>query len=346
MKAAVVHEWGQEPAYTDFPDPQPTGGAEVATVEASALTNLTRAVISGKHYSSKEITLPAIAGVDGVARLANGKRVYSGSLAPYGMMAERTVVYPAGAVEVPEHVDSVTAAAIPNPGISAWLALSHGAAVQPGQHVLVLGATGVTGSLAVQLAKSVFGAGQVTVAGRNAERLDWLRTVGADDAITLGSDDLTEAITARHATRPFDAVLDYLWGSPRRTDAQRTGGQSSVGALPRHPVCPDRCDERGINQRERFHLAQHRHHLVRCRNRQRAARGAAARPHRGPAETLRHDQQRRPAATDTGPAAGRYRNHLGGKGAVRGAGGGHSPVTCRSPVSGFPVCHSMARWYS
>ncbi|MGC7198428.1 zinc-binding alcohol dehydrogenase family protein [Mycobacteroides abscessus subsp. massiliense] len=214
MKAAVVHEWGQEPAYTDFPDPQPTGGAEVATVEASALTNLTRAVISGKHYSSKEITLPAIAGVDGVARLANGKRVYSGSLAPYGMMAERTVVYPAGAVEVPEHVDSVTAAAIPNPGISAWLALSHGAAVQPGQHVLVLGATGVTGSLAVQLAKSVFGAGQVTVAGRNAERLDWLRTVGADDAITLGSDDLTEAITARHATRPFDAVLDYLWGSP------------------------------------------------------------------------------------------------------------------------------------
>lgn len=214
MKAAVVHEWGQEPAYTDFPDPQPTGGAEAATVEASALTNLTRAVISGKHYSSKEITLPAIAGVDGVARLANGKRVYSGSLAPYGMMAERTVVYPAGAVEVPEHVDSVTAAAIPNPGISAWLALSHGAAVQPGQHVLVLGATGVTGSLAVQLAKSVFGAGHVTVAGRNAERLDWLRTVGADDAIMLGSDDLTEAITARHATRPFDAVLDYLWGSP------------------------------------------------------------------------------------------------------------------------------------
>ncbi|MBV0917002.1 quinone oxidoreductase family protein [Mycobacteroides chelonae] len=214
MKAAVVHEWGQQPAYTDFPDPQPTDGTEVATVEASALTNLTRAVISGKHYSSKEISLPAIAGVDGVARLANGKRVYSGSLAPYGMMAERTVVYPAGAVEVPEHVDSVTAAAIPNPGISAWLALSHGAAVQPGQHVLVLGATGVTGSLAVQLAKSVFGAGHVTVAGRNAERLDWLRTVGADDVITLGSDDLTESITARHAAHPFDAVLDYLWGSP------------------------------------------------------------------------------------------------------------------------------------
>ncbi|MGL5442554.1 MAG: zinc-binding dehydrogenase, partial [[Mycobacterium] stephanolepidis] len=75
-------------------------------------------------------------------------------------------------------------------------------------------ATGVTGSLAVQLAKSVFDAGHVTVAGRNAERLDWLRTVGADDVVTLGSDDLAESITARHAARPFDAVLDYLWGSP------------------------------------------------------------------------------------------------------------------------------------
>ncbi|MUM16033.1 zinc-binding alcohol dehydrogenase family protein [Mycobacterium sp. CBMA271] len=214
MKAAVVHEWGQQPAYTDFPDPQAPEGAEVATVEASALTNLTRAVISGTHYSSKETRLPAIAGVDGVARLSDGRRVYAGAIAPYGMMAERTVVYPAGAIEVPEHVDSVTAAAIPNPGVSAWLALSHGAAVQPGQSVLVLGGTGVTGSLAVQLAKSVFGAGHVTVAGRNTERLAWLRTVGADDVIALGSDDLTESVTAQHAARPFDAVLDYLWGSP------------------------------------------------------------------------------------------------------------------------------------
>ncbi|MBA0048908.1 zinc-binding alcohol dehydrogenase family protein [Mycobacteroides sp. LB1] len=217
MKAAVVHEWGQQPAYTDFPDPQPPEdavGAEVATVEASALTNLTRAVISGKHYSSKETRLPAIAGVDGVARLADGRRVYTGAIAPYGLMAERTIVYPAGAVEVPENVDSVTAAAIPNPGLSAWLALSYAAAVQPGQHVLVLGGTGVTGSLAVQLAKSVFGAEHVTVAGRNAERLAWLRTVGADDVIALGSDDLTEHVIAQHTKRPFDAVLDYLWGSP------------------------------------------------------------------------------------------------------------------------------------
>jgi len=214
MKAAVVHEWGQQPRYLDFPEPQPRDGAVVAAVEASALTNLSRMVIMGKHYSSKEIQLPAIAGVDGVARLDDGTRVYTGSLAPYGLMAERTLVVPAGGVPVPEHVDSVTAAAVPNPGMSAWMSLDYAAQTKPGDHVLILGATGVTGSLAVQLAKFVFGAGRVVVAGRSPERLDWLRTVGADDVIALGTDDLAESVVAQHSARPFDAVIDYLWGTP------------------------------------------------------------------------------------------------------------------------------------
>ena len=213
MKAAVVDEWGRSPVYTDFPEPESRDGAVVATVEASALTNLTKGLVSGKHYASGELTLPVIPGVDGVARLEDGRRVYTGALAPYGMMAERTLISRHGTVDLPEHIDSVTAAAIPNPGMSAWMALEHGAAVRPGDHLLVLGATGVTGSMAVQLAKNVFGAGRVVVAGRDAARLDWLRTVGADDAITLGSD-LGERVTALHAERPFDAVLDYLWGQP------------------------------------------------------------------------------------------------------------------------------------
>ena len=67
MKAAVVEMWGQPPTYTDFPDPVATGSAVVADVEASALTNLTRGLVSGNHYASKEIQLPAVPGVDGVA---------------------------------------------------------------------------------------------------------------------------------------------------------------------------------------------------------------------------------------------------------------------------------------
>jgi NADPH:quinone reductase-like Zn-dependent oxidoreductase len=214
MKAAVVNAWGRAPVYTDHPEPQARDGAVVATVEASALTNLTRGLISGKHYASKEIQLPAIPGVDGVARLDDGRRVYAGALPPNGMMAERTLVDPHAVLELPDGVDAVTAAAIPNPGVSAWMSLEHAAAVRPGDHVLVLGATGVTGSMAVQLAKSTFGAGRVVVAGRDAARLAWLREAGADDAIALGSDDLGDRVAALHAERPFDAVLDYLWGKP------------------------------------------------------------------------------------------------------------------------------------
>jgi NADPH:quinone reductase-like Zn-dependent oxidoreductase len=214
MKAAVVDEWGRAPSYTDHAEPVVADGGVVATVEASALTNLTKGLASGKHYASRELTLPVIPGADGVARLEDGTRVYTGALKPYGMMAERTLVDPRGAVALPDDVDSVTAAAIPNPGVSAWMSLEHAAAIRPGDHVLVLGATGVTGSTAVQLAKSAFGAGRVVVAGRDTTRLEWLRTVGADDVIALGNEDLGARVARLHAERPFDAVLDYLWGEP------------------------------------------------------------------------------------------------------------------------------------
>ncbi|MFG1931385.1 zinc-binding alcohol dehydrogenase family protein [Mycobacterium sp. NPDC048908] len=214
MKAAVVEKWGQPPLYTDFTDPAPGEDAVVVTVEASALTNLTRALMMGNHYASREIQLPAVAGVDGVARLEDGRLVYTGAMAPFGMMAERALVDPRGATPLPDDVDPVTAAAIPNPGLSAWMSLDYAASVKPGAHVLVLGATGVTGSVAVQLAKSVFGARRVVAAGRNRERLKWLRGLGADDVIALGAEDLTARVSAAHAEQPFDAVLDYLWGEP------------------------------------------------------------------------------------------------------------------------------------
>lgn len=133
------------------------------------------------------------------------------------MMAERALINPDAATPLPDSVDPVTAAAIPNPGLSAWMSLDYAGQVKPGAHVLVLGGTGVTGSVAVQLAKSVFGAEHIVVAGRNVERLQWLRTVGADDVIALGADDLGGRVGAAHRERPFDAVLDYLWGAPAET---------------------------------------------------------------------------------------------------------------------------------
>lgn len=213
MKAAVVNAWGETPVYTDFPDPEARDGAVVATLEAAALTNLTRGLVSGKHYASREIQLPVVPGVDGVMRLADGRRVWAGGIGG-GMMAERALVAVEGAVGVPDGVDSVTAAALPNPGMSAWMTLEYAAGIEPGARILVLGATGVTGATAVQLAKRAFDAGSVVVAGRDAQRLDWLRGVGADEAIAMRDEDLSARVGALHAERPFDAVLDYLWGEP------------------------------------------------------------------------------------------------------------------------------------
>ena len=108
MKAAVVEALGRPPVYADFSDPSPRDGAVVVTVEAAALTNLTRGLISGNHYASREIQLPAVAGVDGVGRLADGRRVYTGALAPFGMMAERALINPDAATPLPETIDPVT----------------------------------------------------------------------------------------------------------------------------------------------------------------------------------------------------------------------------------------------
>lgn len=230
MKAAVVEEFGRSPVYVDFPDPSPRDGAVVATVEAAALTNLARGIVSGRHYSSSTLALPSVAGVDGVARLAGGRRVYSTAVSPFGMMAEQTLIDPRAAIDVPDGLDAVRAAAAPNAGMSAWMSLQHAAAVQPGSHVLVLGATGVTGSLAVQLAKLEFGVERVVAVGRNPDRLQWLRSVGADDVIALGGDDLRDRVAAEHRRRPFDAVLDYLWGEPAEQVLAAFGSDQLMGS--------------------------------------------------------------------------------------------------------------------
>jgi NADPH2:quinone reductase len=94
-------------------------------------------------------------------------------------MAERTVVPRAFCFSVPSELDDDAAAALPNPGVSAWLTLAYRAKLVPGETVLILGATGVTGQLAMQIAK-LLGAKRVAGAGRNERMLERLREMGAD----------------------------------------------------------------------------------------------------------------------------------------------------------------------
>jgi NADPH:quinone reductase-like Zn-dependent oxidoreductase len=114
---------------------------------------------------------------------------------------------------VPENVDDATAAALPNPALSSWLPLTWRAQLKPGETVLILGATGVAGKLAVQIAKHL-GAGRVVAAGRNKKTLESLHHLGADATIALDQSDeqLANAFTREYKQNPFDVVLDYLWG--------------------------------------------------------------------------------------------------------------------------------------
>ena len=128
-------------------------------------------------------------GVDGVGRLDDGRRVYFIlPRAPWGAMAERAVAPATQIAPLPEGLDDATAAAIANPGMSSWAAFKERAKLKAGETVLINGATGSAGRLAVQIAKH-FGAKKVIATGRNAEALRALAVLGADATIALGDDE-------------------------------------------------------------------------------------------------------------------------------------------------------------
>jgi NADPH:quinone reductase-like Zn-dependent oxidoreductase len=149
-----------------------------------------------------------------VGRLDDGRRVYFAlPQAPFGSMSERTVIRPSQCVSLPDDLDDVTAAAIANPGMSAWAALKERAGFAAGETVLVNGATGTAGRLAVQIAKYM-GAGKVVATGRNAETVKALSVLGADVTIPLGDsgDAFEDALNEQFGGDGIDVVLDYLWG--------------------------------------------------------------------------------------------------------------------------------------
>jgi len=222
MKAAVLHELGQAPRFEEFVEPAANGTDEaIIRVRAASLKPVEKQMASGSHYASPR-ELPVICGIDGVGELEDGTRVFfAGARRPYGTMAERTVAprafcFPAPAGE--DAIDDATLAALPNPGVSAWLTLAHRAKLQRGETVLILGATGITGQLAVQIAK-ILGASRVVAAGRNQAALDRLLQIGADAIIQLeqDADALKQSFTREAGGAGFDVVIDYLWGKPTET---------------------------------------------------------------------------------------------------------------------------------
>ena len=215
MKAAVIYKKGELPKYAEFADPIVQNENEVLiSVKAVAITNLDKGKASGKHYSSEENNQNGfVIGSDGVGLLQDGTRVYARGI--NGTIAEKTIIDKNIAVPLPDGISDAVAASLPNAVAGSAMALKFRAGIQAGETVLINGATGFTGQMAIQIAKH-YGAKKIIVTGRNEKTLQSLLLLGADEIISLKQDDeaIITQLKAIHNNTPIDIVLDYLWGHP------------------------------------------------------------------------------------------------------------------------------------
>ncbi|WP_033344967.1 zinc-binding alcohol dehydrogenase family protein [Catenuloplanes japonicus] len=219
MRAAVVTNPGTPPICTEFPEPD---GVPM-TLVAAGVHNVVRGIAAGRHYASPD-AYPLVPGIDAVARTADGRLVYTGfAQAPWGTMAERMVT-PFG-IPLPAGADPLAVAAGVNPGLSGWMPLVARRDETGGlDTVLVLGATGMSGTMAVQAAYAL-GAKHVIAAGRDPEALGRLAARGAQTVSIAdpGPGTLAEVVTEAAPT----LVLDFLWG-PIAETALTALGQARV----------------------------------------------------------------------------------------------------------------------
>jgi NADPH:quinone reductase-like Zn-dependent oxidoreductase len=211
MKAAIVRSFQESPAYEEFETPVPTDGEMLIKVLAAGLHNRVRTSARGSHYTSTG-QLPMIPGLDGIGTGPDGElRYFVLHDTRFGSLAEKVVIDPRASVVLPPGTDVLAVAAAMNPAMGSWIALRKRIAFEEGQKVLVLGATGNSGQMAVQIAKRL-GAGQVTAVGRNQGRLDDLVHLGADRTVSLTGDPDDVEAELGAAAADADVVLDFLWG--------------------------------------------------------------------------------------------------------------------------------------
>jgi NADPH2:quinone reductase len=214
MRAAVMRD-GERPVYGDFVEPQTADGLQVVTMCAAALSGLDTRVARRLHYF-KMPDGPFVIGKDGVARGSDGRRIYFNANAPagpFGSMAERALIDPRFCFQVPDTVADDVAAAMGNAGLAAWVPLSWRAKLVPGETVLILGATGIAGLIAVTAARRL-GAGRIVAAGRNRDALQRARNLGADAIVDLAATTDFAAAYREAAGGEVDVVIDYVFGAP------------------------------------------------------------------------------------------------------------------------------------
>ncbi|MBN1092944.1 zinc-binding dehydrogenase [Blastococcus sp. TML/M2B] len=222
MRAAVVRTPGEVPALAEHPDPAPADGDTVVRVTAAPLVPLDLLCASGTSYFGRP-AVPYVPGVQGVgvvessAELAPGTRVWfatSAGMAPGdGSLAERCLVPPVDVVPVDADLPDAALAALGLSGVAAWMALTWRGGLQPGEHVLVLGAGGAVGQVAVGAAR-VLGARRVVAVARSQRARDRALAAGADDVVALDGD--ADALTGRFRDAlggRLDVVVDPVFGA-------------------------------------------------------------------------------------------------------------------------------------
>jgi NADPH:quinone reductase-like Zn-dependent oxidoreductase len=213
MLALVVDSFGKAPTCQDLAEPEPGDGEVLVDVVAAGLHPRVRSQADGSHYTGSGV-LPLVPGIDGVGRAPDGTlRYFVLPDTTMGAMAERTVVDLRRSVVLPEGSDPVTLAAGMNPAMSSWVALRRRIAFERGWKVLVLGATGNAGRMAIEVSRHL-GAAYVVGAGRRPERLAVLGALGADATVSLDGAPAEVARELGKAAGDVDVVLDYLWGEP------------------------------------------------------------------------------------------------------------------------------------
>jgi NADPH:quinone reductase-like Zn-dependent oxidoreductase len=221
VRAAVLETPGAAPVVRDHPDPAERPGHSLVTITAAAIVPLDQLVASGRSYFGRPATpyVPGTQGVGVVERSAvfpPGTRVFvvtSAGMAPGdGTLAERCLVPDDAVVPLADGVSDPAAAALGMSAVAAWTVLTERARLRPGERVLVLGAGGAVGQVAVAAAK-LLGAGRVVAAGRSAEAQQRARTAGADVVVPLDGD--VDALTARFQDAcggGVDVVVDPVFG--------------------------------------------------------------------------------------------------------------------------------------
>ena len=235
MRAAVLSELGATPLLQERPASALGDGQALLEVLATPLNPIDVAVASGRHYAGHP-ALPYVPGVETVARVLESRRHAAGTVVWLGLtgigidrdgaLTDRLIADDDDLVIVPDGADPALAAALGVAGMAGWLPVAWRAPVQAGETVLVLGATGTVGLVALQGARAL-GAGRVVAAGRDADRLCATLDLGADAVVLLSEPDLAAAL--RDACGPDGPalVIDPVWGTPLEAalDVAATGAR-------------------------------------------------------------------------------------------------------------------------